>query len=142
MHKSCHSPVEKFPASKFIEVCSDIHFQVGQNGPHLASELLYLPWFGWKSRFCFPSPSNGLSPVHHGVLPGLMLVNTTYYTKPQAASSTGLGISAPKFLKRKKTFFVNSGGLWTVVIIRGRRGVSSRLGSLLHGGGPWWYRVI
>ena len=49
VHKSCHSPVEKFPASKFIEVCSGIHFQVGQNGPHLASEILHLPCFGWKS---------------------------------------------------------------------------------------------
>ena len=119
--KGSHSLVEKSPASKFVEVSPgvclveqvleeralvELAFQVDQNGPHLASELLYLPWFGWKSRFCFPSPSNGLSPVHHGVLPGLMLVDTTYYTKPQAASSTGLGISAPKFLKRKKHFFL------------------------------------
>ena len=28
-------------------------FKVAKNDPHLASESLYLPWFGWKSRFCF-----------------------------------------------------------------------------------------
>jgi len=48
---------------KYLEIGSSIclrkgpywssPFKVAKNDHHLASESLYLPWFGWKSRFCF-----------------------------------------------------------------------------------------
>ena len=42
VHKSCHSPVEKFPASKFIEVCPSIH---------LVEQVLEERALAWSSPF-------------------------------------------------------------------------------------------
>ena len=65
----------------------------------------------------------------------MMLTNWLSITssrKPPVVLAEGFLLQ--NFVEGKKTHFAIASGLWTVVIVRGRRGVSSRLGSLLHGG--------
>ena len=91
----------------------ELTFQAGQNDHHLASESLYLPWFGWKSRFCF-SPSNGLSPSTElsdvGSSKGGQTI--TLGRKPVYSSKDFAQKKTFFFLKIKDMFAI-AGGFWT-----------------------------
>ena len=77
----------------------ELTFQAGQNDHHLASESLYLPWFGWKSRFCFPLRMACLHPP-----------SSSDVGSSKGGQTITLGrkpVYSSKDFAQKKTFFLN-----------------------------------
>ena len=126
--KVCHSPDEKFPASKvrwgWIKCLPgwagawgkgprlELTFQVGQNDHHLASESLYLPWFGWKSRFCFPLRMACLLPPSSSDVGSSKGGQTITLGRKPVYSSKDFAQKKNFFFEIKDMFAI-AGGFWT-----------------------------